>query len=495
MYRLKTYFLIFFCFFLCLVDNFGQGAELDIPYDGQKAPLWCWASSMEMIMNYYQPQNNISQCSIANTHFFRENQTGYMPSGAPPNQDCEKLCNDPNYIWTDYYNVPLSYNKNYMFSDYTASYFDIIFSDLGYNSNEDMNILNFDEYRAEIDKCRPMILAYKIGNDTINSFPHAVVGKGYYKMPNPNNDLFLLINDPLIECVGKQYLLNSYVLNGLIGNATSGTDIGYEPLTEDIYTSKTQLMVHHILPKNVPCDTCFKDKIPLSKARNINKNELISAIEKNQKEFIGTNLSGEVSFEKIKQYEGTHTIKKIYYISPPRLKAASKNPSWNKVILPTNAYEVIYNETNPKLKTIYHCNKSGENCVAEKIEFEDDPFEKTVQVENTKITISKYGKSIDGQNSISYEVVKFLPYSIEFYRIIYKGKPYLIPKDRASRNFFYDKDQQEKLVAITEDKILEGLVLYVQNYNYTGEGRRKKEVNRIKRKSQKFKKRLNKKIY
>jgi hypothetical protein len=51
-----------------------RSVDLPIPLKAQQADMWCWAASIEMVVNYLKPSSRTSQCQIATERVFLYNR-------------------------------------------------------------------------------------------------------------------------------------------------------------------------------------------------------------------------------------------------------------------------------------------------------------------------------------------------------------------------------------------------------------------------------------
>ena len=169
--KIINYKISFILFYGTLIFQYSALSQNSLPVEivGQKTDLWCWASSMEMIVNYYnsystQQMNKENQCSIVENYWrMRKERSSLVPNYTGPRfNDCvpDHDAQNPLIVNTNYIHI-LKYNyKGEVNEDFLPSYFDLLFSRLNYSSIEDFNLLTWQEYKQEIQNCRPVIILY-----------------------------------------------------------------------------------------------------------------------------------------------------------------------------------------------------------------------------------------------------------------------------------------------------------------------------------------------
>ncbi len=472
---LKKVFLVVGILFCYSNYSAAQTKELAVPLAGQNADRWCWAASIEMVFQYYnEPTGNPDlQCDIVRNYFHNRLYNAYLPpasnwqlqailSNIPAN--CNDLCGTVE-LPSGAYNSPnqtIHFNFHGMYStSLYPSYFDIILSDFDYNSIEDRNLLTWEQYKAEIDHCRPVILLYNAtgyvgGNSSIN---HAVVGKGYHMISQGN---FFIINDPWEVCLGDTYLLNSQVLGS---TASIPQDDPLVPSTSTQTVNSVLSMVHHISPKQYDCDQCkssFRDE------KLVYKNQLISNLKECENEFVGTALTQEkstVSLDKIYGFNPQENyITPVKYLSYESIRD-SKELSFKNLSINTNMHEVIYTGCQDNLEATFRCNEKGDACMVEMMKMVKAAPIVKVNVNGEAITLdnSKPDSQNGDPSTLNYEKVYYPPYTFVFYRFEYKRVSYFYPMNASARAFLYGGQENEPTGAVPEKIVLERLSKYTQD--------------------------------
>jgi len=220
---------------------------LDIAPIGQKHTNWCWAACMEMVDQFHNAGSAHTQCDFAHHYqdlFIRKNDLSVTITSARFNECCDTPCESFNGF-VPFPLIPIDCNKTIQFSKRDISldvhYYDMLFSDFGYTSVEDINTVWMDwtQVRREIDACRPFIILL---NKVVTEEPynHAVVAKGYYDQSGAQ---YVLVNDPqsrTVACAGCEYLLPLSIFSAPVSDLNSAYEV-----------------VRNIYPKDsIPCDTC-----------------------------------------------------------------------------------------------------------------------------------------------------------------------------------------------------------------------------------------------
>lgn len=484
--------IIFNAFFINL---FSQIKELDVPIIGQKASSWCWAASMEMIIDYHQVNAGISQCLIAEKYVKQLNKFRSSPiTTTPSDSDCLEVCEKLKGWKAGLFNTNLSYNFIGMKTKHKPAFYDIILSDLNYNSIEDFNLLTWELYKEEINACRPIILMYS-ATETIDtkeeSYAHAVVGKGYYSAGSVD---YFLINDPLRICDGREFLLNRVTLNGQVNYTASDSNIGYVPIPSDLKIVRIKSMVHHISQKTSNCNDCNLVNEGLRKVKITSKMSLLKALEINKERFIGTNVKNLFSEKETKKFiSDEHFSTPVYNFSYSFLKNAPRKFSFDESIVLENSREITFSGSEKPLKAKINCNNNGETCIVERIAFDENIQNQTIFLGERKFKLNNTVQQ--SENILNYEIVYYEPYSFEFYRVRKGESYYLIPKETASISLFHNIDHSESLYAIPENKVLEGLRLYTNQSLVVDGYSPQKQFDKASKRITKFQKKLQRKIY
>jgi hypothetical protein len=405
----------------------GQGC-VDVKLKYQKASLFCWAASIEMIANYhgvttYQGQP-LTQCKLAQI------LSGDMGTGAPINSvqlnECEK---DTFHLRT--FEVPpypsSSINWNI---DYQPSYglgssqvLDYVFSKIGFYSVQDSSPLDWELISREITNCRPYIMTIALPGDIYNS--HAVVVKGYWHYVDSLNvtTRFIVVADPWYPGSGEVYSLN------------------FDRLQESCNFFVFGEFVHGIRPKNkFYCSLCSEDKIKKSCS---DKDKII------MDEF---NESAQRKNDRIAFLNGTSTkvyAIKVHYLSYNRLavdfngqavehltveEVQSCSDNLIDIISEDKASAVLYQKTQ---NNNWQLVKIGKNSYPESIK---------IKLGGNGFTLSNNPSIQNQQAIISYEYVRYDAFHLNYFRFKKDGKSYLVPeKKKLQLEHFVDQAIEENI--------------------------------------------------
>jgi hypothetical protein len=194
--------------------------SLNVPLSGQKRTQWCWAASIEMILNYHGDYTD-RQCNI-------RSQYGILRG--------EIECSSLNQCACDTNNTSSCNQQIELFTIGTtiesAKYFPKIFDTLDYSA-KDTTVFNWDDIKKQIDACQPIILVLtrsdvfenQNNSSQYDHGQHAVVIDGY--LDQGCDSRFILIKDPWRPCEGCQYALNydSFVDRSASNNAITNTQL------------------------------------------------------------------------------------------------------------------------------------------------------------------------------------------------------------------------------------------------------------------------------
>ncbi|PHN04145.1 hypothetical protein CRP01_23400 [Flavilitoribacter nigricans DSM 23189 = NBRC 102662] len=457
---------------ICLAN--GQHKELAVPDYSQKSGLWCWAASMDMIMEYHQPINTSRQCMLVEQYM--------NVAQIDPAADCSDFCIDPcadpapaTYPSACNLNIPYSFSYTTNFgmgpvetNFYEKSFIDILFTENDFYSMEDHRKLTWDQYTYEIDHCRPVIFLYSISavdepTKSKKNFVHATVGKGYTTVTGSDAttlENYFMIQDPWDVCDGESYLLHENALSGQAVDAVGGI------LVERMNILLS--MVHHIFPKGNTCDPC--EAIPDSiKYIDPKENLLLEIIRRNRNDFLatanGSTFDQEILLEYLKKGHFQTKIELFNYdfFNTPK---KTENLIHSNAILKTDLREVTYIKSKPALSTSIVCSEKTGKCAVEKIRLANDISPKPALIRGDTIWLSNnpYDTSFDGKKT-RYSIVRFPPYTFEFYRFSYENEIYYLPTEGYAKYFFYGGKYQNSILGIPEPYLLKGLEKFVLDFD------------------------------
>lgn len=199
-----------------------QAQFLKISPIGQRNSQWCWAASMEMVMNYHgHVFAGDPQCILARTYGYYQNLINSSSSALDVTTPCPVWCGGAGtgLSSTHIDNKTILYSKRGGPIKY--QYTDMIYSHYGFHSVEDRNTgkMDWTAIKGEIDACRPFMVylnsAGGAGSDTpfgSLSYDHVVVAKGYFEL---EEDQYVLVNEPKTKdyCVGCEAAMPISIFN------------------------------------------------------------------------------------------------------------------------------------------------------------------------------------------------------------------------------------------------------------------------------------------
>lgn len=468
MYRNIIFFTILFIF------SFAQAyTQVDLPVNlvGQKGSKLCWAACMEMVLDYYDPANTETQCTLAYRYkdLKKDIYTYLLVNNC--NDICTGVCGTHD---GDYCNELLTGNTNQSYVPNLPGNYDLLFSKLGYNSNEDIELLNWEQYKEEFDACRPVVFLYNVtGVNTTPINNHSVVAHGYFEDPAGN---FFMIKDPWGNCLGQDYVIKSEVLNGAYYPTAPGND--------SIQVNRMLSSVHHISPKNDPeCKDCGKEnEMPTPFQTNLSPpSNLISLIKEFRERFIGTRFGSSLKYSYLfqDQLEG-HFTTPVVYLSQNYMKDSGPGKiTLEEAKVDAEIFEVTYKGSNRPLISTLRCDQELGLCFVEKIGLQVNPEPREVYVSNGKKLFLTNDKAAAGQTTLSavnYQIVRYPPYPFEFYRFQYENQYYWYPVGDNDKYYLYGPKLTNAPLAVPEDTFFKALENYSKDeYKTWDKGYRQQE--------------------
>lgn len=390
-------------FTLVVFLQFGQNNllsqhYLNVPLIGQEQSQWCWAASIQMIHKFHEgAATSIQQCTLANKYRWFNRRPMIRPHLITiPEICCDYNCYNVNAGTAIPYlcDQPLPFSKRYGLIYH--HYFDQINSYYGYNSMEDIEVLEFDWQKIvnEIKSCRPFAMFLAKIEPTRAYYNHVVVAKGYFEY---GDEEYILVNDPqnrnLLEvCEGCEFL------------------IPYKAYIDTTTELNSCLQVaRSISPKDsIDCKDC-------TKLNPISTNSLISAITANieNKRLFGVSKNAYSSFDidsltNLALNEGRQLYSKHNFKIVDADKK-EKNLIALVAVQATPQIAVVFENSNNlyKIKEI-----SLNDCTA---------FREVVllSLENSN-TILKFSNT-------QYQLVEYLPGFQQFYQVKIENTTYLSP--------------------------------------------------------------------
>lgn len=468
----QRYFYLLFFLLIFISQANSQTKQLFIDLVGQKTDKWCWAASMEMAMNFFNTTPTRSQCEIV-TPFLTWTEIFEGPIPKSCTTICEGSLSSLISFGEEDYSNTLPYNKYYTESNFVPAYFDLLFSNFGYFSMEDRQLLSWNLYLNEIDNCRPVIFMYSASGYIINgveenNIDHAVVGAGYYiDEGNPIENAFIIIYDPLAVCQGNIFLLKKDAL-------TPNTSV---PACENLTINRLTSNVHHISPRITECDMCNTFESPPF-STSFSESTIIEIAEKNKQLFAATSLPNGSSLKSFLNYRPeNHYSYPVYNLSYEKMNSTGSDNkiAFERALVETSLTELILSTTNQEYNLVagIRCNLETTCCTDERIDLKrKGADQKMAQLPSGKeFLLSNDPKTQQpvGATILPYSIVRFEPYQFELYRFEVDGQFYHLPIDPYSKNYFYGNPDFEIPLSIKEETSLEGLSLYSKKFPWVKE--------------------------
>ncbi len=411
---------------------------LKIPLVAQEQPQWCWAASMQMVLNFYNPSNPITQTELA-----IKNANLKMAKEVPPIEidlsyvnsnllGYKSTCTSGTWnIFRVSRSTITDQKKRLISSSFTSSIssykgteetqaFDNLFSNLGYDSIQDSKRKSWEDIQKEIDKCRPVILM-----DGISTYgTHVTVVIGYIeRIVNGRLKTFLAIRNPQRESVCG------------VGESSLISPDYYSPTSGRTLHS----VVRHIIPPN-------RQECATNENCNIDNDQSF--------DFLERILSGhDIDSHDLARGFGVD----IYYISD--LKLMKKNLS-NKTLLNnisnSSLTSKILQENSSVLRikkeVVYLYDKINQELILTQLRKDstNNYNNRIVDLNSKKLQLVTSRRL---QNDVRFDYVDYLKFNYRFFRFSYEGRWYLSPFSSYSINkkiFVQDK-------AYSELKILKAL--------------------------------------
>jgi Peptidase_C39 like family len=384
---------------------------------GQKKNRWCWAASMQMVFKFHCI--DIEQCNLAHMFINLED---------PTQQPDPSFCN--NYCLIDEIegiagNLPLQ-----TFDGTNPQYFDILFSNNGFNSIEDNKDMSWNEVKRQINNCRPYIIDLKrnMKNDKgelINNI-HAVVVVNYLETTSQN---YVMIYDPWRPCIGCIELL-PYPYQVWIETAeNAGYEKGIVSTVHDIHSRSDTL-----------CSSCNETKIPsIDKAIALDRN-MISSLNNASLRLLDSLRTNPIN-----------TITPVRKISYNKIRKATDLGTLDKVTESRNLYQIT---TNQDKNVKYLVRERNNRLEIEEITYcdyyETEPtvaVNITGQIQNLKLSNGS------NNNAIKYEFVDYEYLFYGFYRFTLNNIVYLSPIETYT-NFYGQNEGIKQGAAYKESDLL-----------------------------------------
>ena len=238
-----------------------KSRELLMKYFSQKTNNWCWAASMQMIMDFHRPNstNDLTQCNLAKEMLklqFDSDIHSYIDA-LPCCTTCSDGCPDGTSNCSgDSRDLAqnIDYNSDRVFPIAAVpDNYDLIFSLDGFTSIQQINRtgspMQWSQIKQQIQDCRPFIINVQDAPSDDIDGNHAMVVKGY--MENLEDNLQLVIaNDPWMPCCTTEQEIAIPYDNFVSTTTTSGFSI-----TDEFFVSNVKATIHTIQSGTIFEDT------------------------------------------------------------------------------------------------------------------------------------------------------------------------------------------------------------------------------------------------
>lgn len=502
---LLNFFLAFSLLTISFVNSYGQYKELFVKKIAQMDNTWCWAASIEMVMEFHQPSTpNLPVQPDIVLKYANFNKTWKSKAIC-------RVCSSSvvysipyaNSMNTCYFPIPFSRN-----GIVSVDFLDQIFNSYGYHSSQRANPkyspMLWNRLKIEIDNCRPFIVFIEpLAHATISS-DHAMVVKGYW-MKNVNGvDInYFIANDPWASCsTGSETIFpftnftdqpgsgggslngSSIQVNRVLATVTDiRQDLDHTQL--DDYCSSCRIITAARSVNGV-ANPCFTTVIPANLSgrttgiggegfsvlhdtiKDDPKDErLISILAKNAVDVVGfeenkiddskmnTYLKKIKYFGAMVKYLSVEKLDKCFIFHGPN--KIDKTLSHEEEVMDVVSGEVDVNivSTFQKKDGIWVLNAiSNFTLLKDKVDINFD----TSSSNNKKFILSNLQGPDSIQGSLKYELIKFPPFKYEFLSFEYNGQAYMSPAADYSDLKLY------KGIAYREKKVIGGLRVLANDY-------------------------------
>ena len=146
---------------------------LEIPWTAQEQEAWCWAACAQMVINYFDSEEKVSQCELV--RYLRRHIKRL------PNINC---CNSP---------------RRKACSEAYADHPDIsaVYENWGVKATRSRGSIAIARLKSELTHGRPVEICFRWDNDDPNVFTgHVIIVRGVVETRSGD---FFIINDPLTD--------------------------------------------------------------------------------------------------------------------------------------------------------------------------------------------------------------------------------------------------------------------------------------------------------
>lgn len=170
----------------------------------QETALSCWAACTEMVVEYQNPQVDIDQCTLINT-YARYQTYNDIFTDPPPYMPCDNWC-----LTEEVSNTGAGILFSQRSGLLNVNYLELLLAENNTLSASDIltESLSWNSVKAEINRCRPLILFInKPIAPNADTYDHVVVAIGYL---DTGESKYLICQDPQIngtDCGSQQFML------------------------------------------------------------------------------------------------------------------------------------------------------------------------------------------------------------------------------------------------------------------------------------------------
>lgn len=442
--------------------------QMLVPYHSQQTNKWCWAASMQMIIDFHENRAAITQSNLVKRLVKISNAGQDTSNTMPCCTECPQRNTGVNLPCLAGFEREFISSTNEVQLSALPDMFDLIFSSYGYSSTQRVNrsprFMTWDEIKKEIEDCRPFIINIEprtvpIINPNNVSIPiselgdHTIVVTGYKESLGAR---FIITNDPWHPCssvkVESLFPYEVFTTVGFPYTPDGGTDY---------FVNRVLSMVYNIQPINIArlndCKSCpaltalygvptsYMDVDPAEPPASasgggnivpmsqrfidppVDTSLLIDLLEQNAAKVAGFNqqVLTDGQYQELLQQGNNYYDAKILYVSLNKVKGTS---FWSRLFPPCRlpkvldeGYEIremVSAAVDEKLVSTFQKAK-GNVWVLRKIT-NQTPIRKNIELKFTgnkqdrpPVLLSNL-KNKPG-NAVNYQIVRTIPFYYEFY--------------------------------------------------------------------------------
>jgi hypothetical protein len=484
-------------------------------YKSQRTDFWCWAASIEMIMDFHVPSDStlLDQCRLAkDIYLFNE---GFLPEYHNDIEDSPCCCKCSGDGWPAAYpgcsNNSFSKDISKKTAQYTAEVpgnpskaypdnYDLLFSKYGFTSIQQINRftepMKWSEIKRELGEfCRPFILNISDGPVSEASSNHAIVAMGFYEDTVGQDIQLLVANDPWRPCNSKNEI--AFYYDNFITSTISGYNINGGSFVSSVYSA-----VHSIQPGTVfenadptQCLSCMKldttyggksyirvvndgqpqelpafrspstdvsAALPLTTGKNPDTDEkdfpnepqpslLLDILEKHgeqvigfkQKEFKEDSLQTKLDSTTEYFYAPVHYVSSRLLNNQGFLGCLFRSNKLENVIVPeAQVIEVLNNNIERTVASTFQKVPEGNWMFRKMTTYSYLENELSIVMpDQTDSLFLDNRTSVNSDNKVPFQLIKYYPFQYEFFSFIYDNEVYLAPAANFPELEGYNKHQ------------------------------------------------------